>query len=234
MIASTDVTEAQHKGTSSQNKSMVKSNRKGEFYMKFRKIGNLEVSAVGMGCMGFSHGYGEVPTEEYSIRAIQKAYEAGCTFFDTAEVYGDVGFYPGHNEQIVGKAVKSFREKVVIATKFHLKSDDFAEGVNLYDAISRHIKKSLENLQTDYIDLYYLHRVHEAVPVEAVAEVMGRFIDEGVIRAWGLSQVGVDQIAKAHEVTPVTAVQNIYSMLERDCEMEVFPYCMEHNIGVVP
>lgn len=197
-------------------------------------IGNLEVSEIGMGCMGFSHGYGQVPEEAYSIEAIRKAYEAGCTFFDTAEVYGDVVFFPGHNELLVGKAVAPFRKDIVLATKMFLDESEIADGTSIYDATRKHLEQSMKNLQTDYVDLYYLHRVNEHVSFEKIAAAMGRLIEEGVIRAWGMSQVDVDTLAKAHAVTPVAAVQNLYSMLERDCEKEIFPYCLEHNIGVVP
>lgn len=202
--------------------------------MKKRMIGNLEVSEIGMGCMGFSHGYGKVPEEAYSIEAIRKAYHAGCTLFDTAEVYGDVVFYPGHNEQIVGKAVAPFRKDIVLATKFFIHPREVADGTSVYDAVRKHLEKSMENLGTDYVDLYYLHRVNNEVPFEDVAEVMGRFIKEGIIRAWGMSQVDAETVAKAHAITPLAAVQNLYSMLERDCEKDIFPYCVEHNIGVVP
>lgn len=197
-------------------------------------IGNLEVSEIGMGCMGFSHGYGQVPEEAYSIEAIRKAYEAGCTFFDTAEVYGDVVFFPGHNELLVGKAVAPFRKDIVLATKMFLDESEIADGTSIYDTTRKHLEQSMKNLQTDYVDLYYLHRVNEHVSFEKIAAAMGRLIEEGVIRAWGMSQVDVDTLAKAHAVTPVAAVQNLYSMLERDCEKEIFPYCLEHNIGVVP
>lgn len=202
--------------------------------MKTRKLNTIEVSEIGMGCMGFSHGYGKVPEEAYSIEAIQKAHDFGCTFFDTAESYGQEMFFAGHNEQLVGKAVEPFRHDVVLATKFHLHNDDFENGANLYDSIRRHLDQSLKNLRTDYVDLYYLHRINEQVPIEDIAEVMGRLIKEGVIRGWGLSQVSVDTLGKAQKITPLSAVQNLYSMLERDCEKEIFPYCIEKNIGVVP
>lgn len=202
--------------------------------MKKRKLGNIEVSPIGMGCMALSHGYGEVPSEDYSNEAIHKAHNFGCTFFDTAERYGDVQFYPGHNEQLVGKAVKDFRKDVVIATKFHFGDVVYESDDQIEDIMRLHIEQSLKNLQTDYIDLYYLHRVSHKVPVEAVAKGMGKFIKEGLIRGWGLSQVSKDTLEKANEVTPVSAVQNIYSMVERDCEKEIFPYTLEHGIGVVP
>lgn len=200
--------------------------------MKTRKLRTLEVSPVGMGCMGFSHGYGQVPDREYSIQAIRKAAEFGCTFFDTAESYGQEMFYPGHNEELVGAALEPIRKNVVIATKLHLPPAE--ERLDLYENVIRHLKASMERLKTDYIDLYYLHRINEQIPVEAVAEVMGKLIQRGVIRGWGLSQVSVDTLRRAHTVTPVSAVQNIYSMMERDLERDIFPYCLEQGIGVVP
>ncbi len=108
--------------------------------MKTRKLGQLEVSEIGMGCMGFSHGYGQVPEEAYSIEAIRKAYEAGCTFFDTAEVYGDVVFFPGHNELLVGKAVAPFRKDIVLATKMFLDESEIADGTSIYDATRKHLE----------------------------------------------------------------------------------------------
>ncbi|MCD8380947.1 MAG: aldo/keto reductase [Lachnospiraceae bacterium] len=202
--------------------------------MKTRKIGTLEVSSIGMGCMGFSHGYGAVPEENYSIQAIQKAYDFGCRFFDTAESYGQEMFYAGHNEQLVGKAVEAFRKQIVLATKFHLPKARTSGGKGLEQEIRCHLEASMKNLRTDYVDLYYLHRVNELVPVEEVAEVMGKLVKDGLIRGWGLSQVSVDTIEKAHFVTPISAVQNLYNMMERDCEKDIFPYCMKHGIGVVP
>lgn len=202
--------------------------------MKLRKIGSLTVSPIGMGCMGFSHGYGEVPEESYSIAAIQKAYAFGCNFFDTAEAYGRELFFPGHNEELLGKAVEGFRDQVVLATKLHIDENEITDEMDLSMVIHSHLKKSLENLRTDYVDLYYLHRVNELIPVEDVAEVMGELIEEGLIKEWGLSQVGVDILAKAHAVTPVSAVQNLYSMMERDAEKDIFPYCLANGITVVP
>lgn len=200
--------------------------------MKKRMLGKLEVSPVGMGCMALSHGYGQIPPEEYSIEAIRRAYGAGCTFFDTAEIYGSQLYYIGHNEQIVGKALEGVRKNVVLASKLFISPEEYR--ADLEGAIRSHLAKTLENLRTDYLDLYYLHRVHVEVPVEAVAAVMGKLIDEGLIRGWGLSQVSLETLKKAHEVTPVTAVQSLYNMLERDLEQEIFPYCLENHIGVVP
>ena len=202
--------------------------------MDKRKLGQLEVSPIGMGCMGFSHGYGQVPPEAYAIEAIRKAYDYGCTHFDTAEAYGKEQFYAGHNEELVGKAVEPFRKEVVLATKFHIGELPKPDGTNLYREVRRHLEDSMSRLRTDYIDLYYLHRINETVRLEDVATVMGRLIQEGLIRGWGLSQVSADQIRAAHKITPLSAVQNIYSMVERDCETEIFPVCLEKGIGRLP
>ena len=200
--------------------------------MKKRKLGNLEVSEIGMGCMAFSHGYGQIPDREYAIEAIRDAYKHGCNFFDTAEVYGQQLYYPHHNEEIVGEALKDVRKDCVIATKLHINEGE--ENENMYVVCKRHLEASLKALNTDYVDLYYLHRINPKVEVERIAEAMGKLIEEGLIKGWGLSQVDELTIKRAHEVTPVSAVQNLYNMLERDCEINTFPYCLEHNIGVVP
>ena len=198
--------------------------------MKKRMLRDIEVSEVGMGCMAFSHGYGQIPPEKYSIEAIQNAYNHGCTFFDTAEVYSPNLAGIGHNELIVGKALKDVRENAVIATKLMLHGFGFG---SVYKTIRKYLEGSLDRLQTDYVDIYYLHRMSGA-PVERVAEAMGRLMDHGLIRGWGLSQVDVDIIERAQQVTPLAAIQNIYSMVERDSEAEIIPYCMENNIGFVP
>lgn len=198
--------------------------------MKTRMLRDIEVSEVGMGCMAFSHGYGKIPEERYSIEAIRNAYENGCTFFDTAEVYSSNLTGIGHNELIVGKALKNVRSDVVIATKLMLRGFGFG---SVYKTIRSHLEGSLDRLQIDYVDIFYLHRI-SSTPVEKVAEAMGRLIDDGLIRGWGLSQVDVDIIDRAQQVSPLAAIQNIYSMVERDSETEIIPYCMEHNIGFVP
>ena len=198
--------------------------------MKTRLLRDIEVSEVGMGCMAFSHGYGTIPDEKYSIEAIRGAFDHGCTFFDTAEVYSPNLSGIGHNERILGKALREVREEVVLATKLFLRP---GRGETAYQAIRGHLEASMERLQTDRVDLYYLHRMG-SVPVEDVAEAMGRLIGEGLIRGWGLSQVDVDVIDRAQRVTPLAAVQNIYSMVERDSEAEIIPYCLEHSIGFVP
>lgn len=202
--------------------------------MKTRKIGELTVSAVGMGCMAFSHGYGQIPPEKYSIEAIQNACRHGCTFFDTAEIYSPNLSGTGHNERIVGKALRDVRQDIVLATKLFLDRSEVRSAGSVYDAIRRHLDSSLDRLQTDMVDLYYLHRTNGGVSVEEVAEAMGLLIEDGLIRGWGLSQVDVDMIDRAQRVTPLTAIQNIYSMVERDVEAGVIPYCMEHGIGFVP
>ncbi len=198
--------------------------------MKTRFLRDIEVSEVGMGCMAFSHGYGQIPDEQYSIEAIQNAFEHGCTFFDTAEVYSPGLSGIGHNERIVGKALEKVRDQAVIATKLFLR---VGLGGSVYKEIRSHLEASMDRLRTDRVDLYYLHRMG-GVPVEKVAEAMGRLIDDGLIRGWGLSQVDVDIIDRAQRVTPLAAIQNIYSMVERDSEARIIPYCMEHNIGFVP
>ncbi len=202
--------------------------------MKKRLLRDIEVSEVGMGCMAFSHGYGKIPAEEYSIEAIQNAYQHGCTFFDTAEVYSPNLSGIGHNERIVGKALKDVRKEIVLATKLFIDRSETRRDGSVYNAVKHHLEDSMKRLQTDYIDLYYLHRTSGGVSVEEVAEAMGRLIDEGFIRGWGLSQVDVNIIERANKVTPLSAIQNIYSMVERDVEKAVIPYCLKNNIGVVP
>lgn len=197
--------------------------------MKYRKLRDLEVSAIGMGCMGFSHGYGAVPAESESIRLIHLAYDLGCNFFDTAEAYG-----PYVNEELVGKAVKPFRDKIVLASKFVPaclpgQTENKLTRKGIRDAL----EASLKRLQTDYIDLYYEHRVPLDSHVEDVAMWMGELIREGKIRAWGQSQSNADQIRRANAVTPMSAVQSEYSMMERSFEKEVIPACGKLNIGFV-
>ena len=200
--------------------------------MQKRKLRDLEVSTIGMGCMGFSHGYGELPPESESIRLIRKAYDLGCTLFDTAEAYG-----PYVNEELVGKAVKPFRDKIILSTKFvpvFLKGQEIPEGKLSRKAIRSALEESLKRLQTDYVDLYYQHRVPLGSNVEEVAFWMGELIKEGKIKSWGQSQSTEEQIRKAHAVTPLTAIQSEYSMMERMFEKDVIPACKELNIGFVP
>ena len=200
--------------------------------MEKRKLGNIEVTEIGIGTMAFSHGYGKIPDEAYSIEAIREAYNHGCNFFDTAEVYSPNLQGLGHNELIVGKALKDVRDKVVIATKLFLKASEVVNG-DVYGAIKKHLLGSMQRLQVKMVDLYYLHRLSD-VPLEEIAKAMGQLIKEGLIRGWGLSQVDVDSIEKAHKITPLSAVQNLYNILERDCEEKIIPFCLKNNIGFVP
>lgn len=202
--------------------------------MKRRKIRSLSVSEIGMGCMGFSHGYGQVPDAGYAEEAIREAFGYGCNFFDTAEGYGKELYYPGHNEEIVGRAVKGFRNEAVIATKLHIQPETVEDCGSVYVAVRRHLERSLKNLQSDYVDLYYLHRINMEVDYLEVAHAMGRLIQEGLVREWGISAVDKAQLEAAHAVTPVGAVQNIYSMVERTSEKDVIPFCVKNRIAFVP
>ena len=197
--------------------------------MKRRKIRSLSVSEIGMRCMGFSHGYGQVPDAGYTEEAIREAFGYGCNFFDTAEGYGKELYYPGHNEEIVGRAVKGFRNEAVIATKLHIQPETVEDCGSVYVAVRRHLERSLKNLQSDYVDLYYLHRINMEVDYLEVAHAMGRLIQEGLVREWGISAVDKAQLEAAHAVTPVGAVQNIYSMVERTSEKDVIPFCVKNR-----
>ncbi len=190
------------------------------------KTNSLTASAVGMGCMGFSHGYGAAPERSESIRLIRLAHELGCNFFDTAEGYG-----AGHNETLVGEALKPIRNKVVLATKLHIPD---LNGKTVSETVKAHLRASMKRLQTDYIDLYYWHRVNPDVSLEEVATVMGELIKSGDIGGWGLSQITEEQLRLAHSVTPLTAVQSEYSMMERMFENDVIPACEELGVGFVP
>ena len=138
--------------------------------MKNRFLGKIEVSPIGMGCMAFSHGYGKIPDEAYAVSAIRAALDFGCTFFDTAEAYGEQLYYRGHNEQILGKALENVRDKVVLATKIHFRGTAYKPGDPIYPILKEHLTQSLKNLRTDYVDLYYLHRVNLEMPVDEVKE----------------------------------------------------------------
>ena len=200
--------------------------------MKKRRLGKsgLEVSAIGMGCMGFSHGYGAVPSEGESIRLMRKAYdEYGCTLFDTAEVYATYA-----NEVLVGKALKPIRDNVILTTKFmpvFLPGQEIPEGKLSRKGLRNALESSLKRLQTEYIDLYYEHRVPEDSDPAEVAFWMGELIQEGKIRAWGQSEPTAEQIRIAHAVTPLAAVQNEYSLMQRRPEQEVLATCEELGIG---
>lgn len=201
--------------------------------MKYRNLRDLKVSAIGYGCMGMSHGYGAAPERQESIRLIRYAYEqGGCTFFDTAEGYG-----AGDNEKLLGEAIAPFRDKVVIATKFggpKIDGDRLVPQEYTPAEIRQHCEASLKRLGTDHIDLYYQHRVSRVVTPEEVADCMGELIREGKILAWGQSMATADEIRRAHAVTPLTAIQSEYSIMERSVEKEVLPTCEELGIGFVP
>ena len=195
--------------------------------MKKRILGeknSLTVSEIGMGCMGFSHGYGPGPDRKEAVTLIRTAYDMGCTFFDTAESYG-----AGENEKLVGEAIRLFRNQIVLATKLHI-----PDGTHVEEAIREHLEASLKRLGTDWVDLYYQHRVNKNIPVEEVALVMGKLIKEGKIRGWGQSQATEEEIRRAHAVTPMTAIQSEYSIMERMFEKDVIPACEKLGIGFVP
>jgi aryl-alcohol dehydrogenase-like predicted oxidoreductase len=207
--------------------------------MQKRKLGNsgLEVSAIGLGCMGLSYGYGPAMDRQDAIKLIRSAFERGVTFFDTAEVYG-----PFTNEELVGKALTPFSGEVVIATKFGFDidpngdpSDGAERGMN---SRPEHVKAvaeaSLKRLKTDRIDLFYQHRVDPDVPIEDVAGAVKELIREGKVKHFGLSEAGVQTIRRAHAVQPVTALQSEYSLWWREPEAEVLPALEELGIGFVP
>ncbi len=195
-----------------------------------RKIGDFQVSAIGLGCMGMSYGYGEVKDENAMINLVHNAYDLGITFFDTAEVYG-----PYTNETLVGKALKPFRDKVVLATKFGIQVENHKQVVTSdLKQIRLSLEGSLKRLQTDCIDLYYQHRVDTKVPIEEVANLMATFAKEGKIKAWGMSEAGIESIQKAHSIFPLSAVQSEYSLWWREPEKELLPLLESLNIGFVP
>lgn len=199
--------------------------------MQKRKLGNsgLEVSAIGLGCMGLSFGYGPVADRGEMIKLLHKAVESGVTFFDTAEVYG-----PYTNEELVGEGLAPFRNQVVIATKFGFDTT----GVSALDSRPEHIRQvaeaSLKRLKVEVIDLFYQHRVDPNVPVEDVAGTVKDLIKEGKVKHFGLSEAGVKVIRRAHAVQPVTALQSEYSLWWREPEEEILPALEELGIGFVP
>jgi aryl-alcohol dehydrogenase-like predicted oxidoreductase len=200
--------------------------------MKKRKLGKgeLEVSCIGLGCMGMSYGYGPSSDKQEMITLIHEALDLGVTFFDTAEVYG-----PYVNEELVGEALAPFKGKVVIATKFGIQ---MVNGKQVLDSKPENIRKSIEGslkrLKVEAIDLCYQHRVDPTVPIEEVAGVIQDLIREGKIKHWGLSEAGVETIRRAHSVNPLTAIQSEYSMMWRSPEEELLPTLEELGIGFVP
>lgn len=207
--------------------------------MQYRTLGkDLQVSAIGLGCMGMSHAYGAPADKKEMTELLARAADMGYTFFDTAEIYGTPDD-PHDNENLLGQALKPFRSKIKIATKFGITFDESSKELNkpfITDASPKAIRTavegSLKRLNTDHIDLYYQHRQDPKIPVEEVAGVMSRLIEEGKITHWGLSEVTEDVIRRAHKVCPVTAIQNRYSMMYRNYET-LFPVLEELSIGFV-
>jgi len=200
--------------------------------MEIRTLGTngLTVSALGLGCMGLSYGYGPPTDKQSAIALIRAAYDKGVTFFDTAEAYG-----PFVNEELVGEAVQPFRDQVVIATKFGFQNGDSTKGQDSRPERIRQVaEEALKRLKTDRIDLFYQHRVDPAVPMEEVAGAVRELIQEGKVNHFGLSEAGVESIRKAHAVQPVAALQSEYSLWWREPEKEILPTLAELGIGFVP
>jgi aryl-alcohol dehydrogenase-like predicted oxidoreductase len=200
-------------------------------HVEKRKLGNLEVSAIGLGCMGMSFGYGPPADRQEMIKLIRRAFDLGVTFFDTAEAYG-----PYANEELVGEAVAPMRDKVVIATKFGFKFDGNRQSG--LDSRPEHIRQvaeaSLRRLKTDRIDLLYQHRVDADVPIEDVAGAVKELIRAGKVKAFGMSEAGAQTLRRAHAVQPVAALQSEYSLWWQKPEEDVLPTCEELGIGFVP
>nr|WP_320012771.1 aldo/keto reductase [uncultured Desulfobulbus sp.] len=200
--------------------------------MEQRRLGNsdLNLSAIGLGCMGMSFGYGPPAEKGEMIQLIRNAAESGVTFFDTAEVYG-----PFTNEELVGEALAPFKGQVVIATKFGIKIEGKKQILESRpETIRKSVEGSLKRLQVEVIDLYYQHRVDPNVAIEEVAGTLKELINEGKVRAWGLSEAGVQTIRRAHAVQPLAAIQSEYSMMWRQPEEELLPTLEELGIGFVP
>ncbi|MGA2099996.1 MAG: aldo/keto reductase [Candidatus Sulfotelmatobacter sp.] len=200
--------------------------------MQKRKLGksNLEVSAIGLGCMGLSFGYGPATDRQQAIALIRKAFERGVTLFDTAEAYG-----PFVNEELVGEAIEPFRKQVVVATKFGFQDGDSHKGLDSRPERIREVADAaLKRLRTDVIDLFYQHRVDPKVPIEDVAGTVKDLIRQGKVKHFGLSEAGVQAIRRAHAVQPVAAVQSEYSLWWREPEREILPTLEELGIGFVP
>jgi aryl-alcohol dehydrogenase-like predicted oxidoreductase len=200
--------------------------------MQKRKLGksNLEVSAIGLGCMGLSFAYGPATERQQAITLIRTAFDRGVTFFDTAEAYG-----PFLNEEVVGEAVEPFRKKVVIATKFGFQDGDSKKGLDSRPERIREVADAaLKRLRTDVIDLFYQHRVDPKVPIEDVAGTVKDLIQQGKVKHFGMSEAGVESIRRAHAVQPVAALQSEYSLWWREPEHEILPTLEELGIGFVP
>lgn len=208
--------------------------------MKYRTLGSggLRVSAIGLGCMGMSHAYGKPADKRKMTEMLAEAVDMGCNFFDTAEVYGTIR-HPHDNETLIGTALKPFRNRIVVSTKFGItfgKSDITGAHIVIPcsrpDTIRRSVEGSLHRLQTDHIDLYFQHRIDPDVPPETVAELMSELIREGKILHWGISEASENYLRRAHAICPVAAIQNRYSMMARQFE-SIFPALEELGIGFV-
>lgn len=203
--------------------------------MRKRKLGQsgLEVSAIGLGCMGMDHAYGKPADRDEMTQLIRKAVELGCNFFDTAVVYGE------SNEELLGEALAPVREQVVIATKFGITGQEIVDGnpQNILNStpasIREQLEGSLKRLKVDCIDLYYQHRIDPNIEPEAVAETMKEFMAKGKIKAWGLSNAPIDYMKRAHAICPIAAIENQYSMMWREPEKELFDICEELGISFV-
>lgn len=195
-------------------------------------LGNIEVGAIGMGCMGFSHAHGDPAPREECISMMRKAHELGVTLFDTADVYAN-----GHNEILVGEALKPIRNEVVILTKFNPEINpvsDRSKGTTV-DQIEQRLDASLKRLDTDYVDIYMMHRVPDDLPIEEYAQAMGSLVKKGKIKSWAMSRATANQIRKAHAISPVAVVQNEFSMMVRTpLEDGVLATCKELGIGFTP
>lgn len=206
--------------------------------MKKRRLGksNLMVNPVGLGCMGFSHASGDPVPEQEAVRTLRQAYDIGYDYFDTAEAY--TGLYPdgttSYNEELVGKALKGIRDKVVIGTKMGVShnADRTLRLDSRPETIRKSLEQSLKRLDTDYVDIYFQHRIDPEVEPEVVAGTMGELIQEGKIRSWGISEANEDYLRRANAVTPVTVIENRYSMMARWHE-NLFPVCEELDIAYI-
>lgn len=201
--------------------------------MKFRKLGNtnIEISALGLGCMGMNHAYGE-PDDTESVLTLEKALDLGVTFWDTADIYAS-----GKNEELISTVLVPNRKKIFIATKFGFQATVDGKPMNFNGSpayLKTAVEKSLRRLKTDVIDLYYAHRIDPSVPVEDMVGAMAELVKEGKVRFLGLSEASVKSIRKAHAVHPISALQSEYSLLTRDVEAEILPVCKELKISFIP